>query len=339
LREGLMTVLVTGGTGLVGGTIVDALLQRGVNVRVLARDPERASDLAARGVQIKAGDILDQASIEAALQGCRVLYHAAAIYEVDLPDKKRLLQTEIAGTEHALKAARRCGVERVVYTSSAITIGEVSGSIGNENTPHRGHFHSAYEEAKYRAEQVALEHARQGLPVVLVNPAMVYGPGDLKPPARGLLNILNGVYPGIYAGALSFVYLDDVGEGHLLAAEHGQPGERYILCDRHFSLPEWYGTAARLAGARLPRRFPVIVAGAYARLSSVTAKFSGKPALLSYESFKTAAYGFRVDGSRARQELGLRHLPFKEGLRRTINWYWSHGYLKHKPDCAPENTG
>ena len=153
-----MTILVTGGTGYVGGAVVRALRDRGEPVRVLARQTSKTAHLTKLGVEIAQGDILDQSSLEAALDGCDTLYHAAAIYEFWVPDKRHLMHTEIEGTRNAMAAAHNCGVRKIIYTSTTFTIGEARGQVGNETTPHRGYFCTAYEEAKYRAELVIQEY-------------------------------------------------------------------------------------------------------------------------------------------------------------------------------------
>lgn len=328
-----MTVLVTGGTGYLGGALVEALLEQGERVRVLARPHSKVSELDAKGVEIAMGDLLDAESVLTAVRGCRVVYHAGGMYSVKPGDRRALFQTQVEGTRNVLAAAQQSDVERVVYTSSAITIGENQGETGDEDTVHRGTFHSAYEEGKYLAEQVVLAYARAGLPVIIVNPAMMYGPGDLKPPGMGVVHLLNGVYPGLMSGALSFVYREDTARGHLLAAEKGTPGERYILCDRWFTIQEWYGCAARLAGRPLPPVVPNIVARTYAQAAEAWARLRGREATLAVESYHTAAHGFRVDGKKARQMLGLEHLDHEEGLRIAIRWWWQAGYLRHRPEC------
>lgn len=135
-----MTILVTGGTGYVGGAVVRALRDRGEQVRVLARNNSKTNHLIELGVEIAQGDILDQSSLEAALDGCDTLYHTAAIYAFWTPDKQHLMRTEVEGTRNAMIAAGNCGVSKIVYTSTTFTIGEARGQVGNETTPHRGFF-------------------------------------------------------------------------------------------------------------------------------------------------------------------------------------------------------
>lgn len=327
-----MSVLVTGGTGFVGGAVVKALLERGQAVRVLARRRSKTQHLTALGVEIAYGDILDQASIEAALAGCEILYHVAALYELWVPDKQNMLRIAVVGTRNALEAARRAGVRRVVYTSSVVTIGEPRGTVGTETTAHCGHFRVFYEYAKYQAEQVALTYAHQGLPVVIVNPAGVYGPGDLKPTGRGLVNLVNGRVPMIIRGApFGVVYIDDVGLGHVLAAERGRVGERYILCERNVTMAEWAGVICRIAGTKVPPVGPEFLLWAAVSLGELVSRLTRRPPSLSKDNFTLLSRGVAVSGTRAREELGLNYTPFEVGMQRTIAWYWEQGLLKQKP--------
>lgn len=332
-----MTVLVTGGTGFVGGAVVRALVTAGQQVRVLARPTSQTGQLAALGVEIVRGDVLDAASVEAALQSCDTLYHAAAIYDYWVPDKALLLRTEVEGTRNTLEAAKKAGLQKIVYTSTAVAIGERQGEVATETTPHRGYHLTSYERAKYEAEQLVLSYVEQGLPVVLVNPAGVYGPGDLKPTGRGIIDVLNGKIPMLFPGVLAVVYIDDAATGHLLAAEKGRIGERYLLCERNVTLEEWFDQICRLAGVKRPSFGPVWGARALAFAGELASKFTGKAPLLSKDTLSITVHGLRADGSRAAKDLGLVYTPLEEGLPKTLAWYWEHGYLKRKPAFLEEN--
>lgn len=326
-----MTTLVTGGTGYVGGAVAQALRTRGVPVRVLARNSSKVDRLTQLGVEIARGDILDPSSIEAALKGCDTLYHAAAIYEYWVPDKQHLMRTEVEGTRNAMSAARKCGVNRIVYTSTTYTIGEARGQIGNETTIHRGYFCIAYEEAKYRAELVVKEFAQDGLPVVIVNPGGVFGPGGLKTTGQALVDALNGKLPMRLPGVVSYVYVEDVVNGHLLAAERGQAGERYILSGFNLDTAEFIQQACLLAGVKVPPLAPLGLAKLIASIGELVARITKQPPLLPKDGVITLAHGMRVDGSKAERELGLRYTPLEVALPKTLAWYWEQGLLKQKP--------
>ena len=217
-----MRALVTGGTGFVGGALVRALVASGAQVRVLARPTSQTEALENLGVEIARGDILVRASIEAALAGCDTLFHAAALYDLWGLDEAELLATETEGTRNAMEAALAVGVAKVVYTSTAACLGEAKGQVATETTVHRGYFLSRYEKAKHAAEQVAFAYVEKGVPLICVQPAAIYGPGDRKPSGRFIINLLNGWVPALFPGWMSLVYIDDAARGHVLAAENGQ---------------------------------------------------------------------------------------------------------------------
>jgi dihydroflavonol-4-reductase len=223
-----MRVLVTGGSGFVGGSIVRTLLQQGNQVRVFARHNNWTDHLTALGIEIAYGDILDLSSIKEALKDCTMLYHAAALYDLWGLEEQTLMQTEREGTRNALDAALLGNVAKVIYTSTAVIIGEEMGVIGTESTKHRGYFLKKYERAKFEAEQIAVSYLNKGLPLIIVNLAGVYRPGDLKPSGRAIIDLINGRMPGLFKGTNSLVYLDDVGMGHVLAAMSRVPAAMII---------------------------------------------------------------------------------------------------------------
>lgn len=333
-----MSILVTGGTGFVGGAIVSALVTQGNNVRVLARRTSKTDHLTAQGVEIAYGDILDVASIKAALQDCDTLYHAAALYELWGLAEGELMRTAVEGTRAVLEAALKTGVDKVVYTSTSLTVGEPRGEVGTETTEHRGYFLSGYERAKFEAEQVATSYLDKDLPLIMVNPAGVYGPGDFKPTGRFILNFLNGRMPGLFKASTSLVYLDDVGIGHVFAASKGKVGERYILSGDSVTMHEWGGLLSRLSGAKMPRTVPVFLGGMTASFGEMISRITKHPPILSKETFKLTSHGFSVDGTKAAKELGVEYTPIEEGVRGTIRWYWEQGLLKRKPTCATEGS-
>jgi dihydroflavonol-4-reductase len=330
----LMRILVTGGTGLVGGSIVRALLQQENQVRVLARQKSKTEHLTAHGVEVAYGDILNIHSIKKALEGCDTLYHAAALYDLWSLDEQALMKTECEGTRNALDAALAGNIKKVIYTSTAVTIGEKRGEVGTETTKHRGYFLSKYERAKFEAEQIARSYLNKGVPLIIVNPASVYGQGDLKPSGRAVIDLINGRMPGLFKGSNSFVYLDDVGVGHILAADKGTVGQRYILCGNTVTLSEWGRLICKLSGVRTPPTLPTFLAGMYALFGELASRFTKHPPVLSWETFRTVSHGFQVNGSKAKKELGVEYTSLEEGLGKAILWYWKQGLLKRKPACA-----
>ena len=328
-----MNTLVTGGTGFVGGAIVRELLARRHAVRVLARRTSATAPLETAGAAIARGDILDRDSLVRALQGRDTLFHAAAIYDTWIPDQELLFQTEVQGTRNVLEAALAAGVERVVYTSTALSIGERRGETGTEQTPHRGYFLTAYEESKFRAEQLVRTYSGR-LKVAILNPAAVLGPGDRKPTGQAIIHVLNGKLPALFDGVLTYVHVDDVARGHVLAAEQERWGERFILAARALTNRELFGIVCRLGGVRKPPTLPGFLVGLFADVQEWRSRRSGGRPLLARGSFDIARHGFRADGSRAARELGLVYTPIEESLRAAVQWYWEQGLLTRKPACS-----
>ena len=304
------------------------MLRRDYQVRVLARATSRTSALEARGVEIARGDILDSALIEKALDGCDVLFHAAAIYELWAPDPDLMIRTEIAGTVNALNAALRCGTPKVVYTSTAVAIGERKGEVGNEETLHRGYFLSVYEKAKYDAEVAAKEFLQKGMDLRIIKPAGVMGAGDLKPTGKGVVDMLNGKFPMLFDGTLTGVDVRDVALVHALAAEKGERGRDYIAAGWIVSTREWLGTACRIAGKRLPLFGPAVFAKVFAAGCEVYARATKSEPLLSLETHKLLTHGFRVDGSRAARELGVKYRSLEECMTSAVGWYRAQGLIR-----------
>ena len=329
-----MTTLVTGGTGYLGSALVRILVEDGEHVRVLARPTSKTQHLEELGVEIVRGDILDPASIQSALQNCDVLYHAAALYDLWGLDKKELMRTECEGTRNVLEAAQQAQVDRIVYTSTAVVIGERKNEVGTETTEHRGYFLSTYERAKFEADRIVRTYLDQGLPIVTVNPAGIYGPGDLKPTGRTVIDLLNGRVPALFTGTTSIIYLTDAARGHVLAATKGRIGARYILCSHTASLTELGREIGRLGGVRIPFTIPASLASPYAFAGECFSHLTKRPPVLSKETFRLVAHGFRVDGSKAAAELGLEYTPLEEGLRAAMQWYWQQGLLKRQPACV-----
>jgi dihydroflavonol-4-reductase len=322
-------VLVTGGNGFVGRAVLDRLLAAGRPVRALARSDESAATLAAAGAEPVRGDILDPPSLEAALAGAEVVYHAAGVNGFCFPDPDVLYRGNVDGTRNVVRAAAAAGVRRMLYTSSAATIGEEAGTVGTEGSPHRGRFLSHYERSKQRAEGVARHEAgRLGLELVCVNPASVQGPGRTRGTARILIGALNGRLRLVVDSRLSVVDVADCAAGHLLAEERGVPGERYLLSGATLTVREAVDLLGRIAGVgERPRRIPGPVAMALAGAVEGGARLRRRRPPLCREMMRTILHGHRYDGSRATRELGLAYTPIEESLRRTAEWYVARGLV------------
>lgn len=323
-----MTVLVTGGAGYIGGKLVESLLARREKVRVFDLRIESAPHLGRMGAELMAGDILDRAAVRPALDGCDCLFHAAALFAMWQPDKRAYYEVNVEGTRNVLETACEMGIERVVHTSSAVTIGEGRDELGHEATAHRGYFLSDYERSKYLGEQVALEMTQQGLPLVSVNPTTVYGPGQTEHMTGALVRFLNGRLPAVVDARLNFVYIDDVVEGHLLAMHRGEVGQRYILGGGNASLVQFLSLAAEITGVkREPRTVPGSLLKGAARVMGALSKLTGRRPWVSPDEARTALHSFIFDTERAREELGLGLTPLRQGLERTVSWLQEEGLI------------
>jgi dihydroflavonol-4-reductase len=323
-------VLVTGGTGFVGGALVRRLLADGRDVRVLTRSDRGAATMAALGASPEMGELGDAAALRAAMAGVGTVFHAAGVNAMCLRDTAELFRTNVDGSEHVMRAAADAGVQRVVYTSSAATIGEPEGMIGREDSAHRGSFLSAYERSKYLAEARVREVADQlGLPVVIVNPSSVQGPGRVGGSARLLLGLVNARLPVVVPTFVSIVDVDDCTQGHVLAERRGAAGSRYLLNGATLSVAEAVALLRTIAGR--PRRvltLPRSFARAGGRVAAAASRLSGRELPVCPELVRTLLHGHRYDGSLATRDLGLRYRPIEETVRRTLAWYADQGLVR-----------
>jgi dihydroflavonol-4-reductase len=317
------SVLVTGGTGFLGRAIIERLLNEGDEVKALARSDASTGELGALGTEPVRGDVLDLDALAAAMRGCDVVYHAAGANAFCARDPSPMFEVNVRGSQNVVLAAARAGVRRVVYTSSAATLGEASGTIGSEESPHRGWFLSDYERSKFEAEQAVFATAREtGVEVVSVNPASVQGPGRASGSARLLLDYLNGRLKAVVDSQLSLVDIADCTEGHLLAGSRGTPGERYVLSGATLSVREGLALVARLVGVDRPvRALPPSVAMAVATAAEAVGRVRRSSPRICRELARTLIHGHAYDGSKATRALGLQYTPIEETLRRTVDWW------------------
>jgi dihydroflavonol-4-reductase len=322
-------VLITGGSGFVGRAVLGRLVARGSTVRALTRSDASAAALASAGAEPVRGELADSASLERAMAGCEVVYHVAGLNGFCLPDPGALAVANVEGTRAVVRAAGTAGVRRIVYTSSAATIGEARGTIGGESSPHRGNFLSHYERSKYEAERVAFATAAEvGVELVSVNPSSVQGPGRTRGTAKILIDALNGRLKLIVDSRMSIVDVGDCAEGHLLAEERGAPGERYVLSGVTLTVAEAVALLGRISGRdEHPRRLPAPVAVAMATGAELLGRARGRRPSICREMIRTILHGHAYDGSRATRELGLVYAPIEESLRRTVEWYVAEGLV------------
>ena len=321
-------VLVTGATGFVGWHIARKLIDRGERVRVLVRDLSRLRELPE--AEATAGDLRDRESLERAVCGCRVVYHAAADYRLWTKEPEEMFRSNVEGTRSLLEAARGAGIERFVYTSTVGCIGVPTGGLGTEETPVSiEEMAGPYKRSKFLAEQVALEFARNGFPVVIVNPTAPVGDRDFKPTPTGkiVVDFVNRKMPAFLDTGLNVVDVLDVATGHLAASERGRVGERYILGAENLTLQQIFGELSAITGIPAPKmRIPYAVAYAAGAVSTAWANVSGQEPRAPLDGVRMAKKKMWVRHDKAALELGYAPGPARNALARAVDWFKSNGY-------------
>jgi len=323
-------IFVTGGTGVIGTALLTRLLERGDEVVGLARSDAAAGVLSARGVEVVRGEGDDEDGLTRGMEGCAMAFNVAGVNALCVEDPRPMERMNVGGAVAAVRAAARAGVARLVHTSSAATIGEPPGAIGTERTPHRGWYLSTYERTKTEGERAALATSREvGQDLVIVNPSSVQGPGRAGGTGRLLLAFLDGRLRVFVPTYVSLVDIDDCVAGHLLAAEHGAAGERYLVNGMTLEIGQALALAADVAGVqRKPRLLPRRVATAAAAVVERAAVLAGRRPPVCREMVRTLLHGHRYDGSRAERELGLRYTDPRETIRKTVDWARAEGLVR-----------
>lgn len=334
----LTATLVTGATGFIGSHVVRLLIARGEPVRVLARQGSDRRAIDGLPVEVACGDLRDPASLERAVRGIRRVFHVAADYRLWARDPRQIYESNVTGTRNLLAAAAGAGVEQVVHTSSVATVvvpdrGELPSEATEATLDEMiGH----YKRSKLLAEREARQAAARGLPVVIVNPTTPVGPGDWKPTPTGriIVDFLCGRMPGYVETGLNVVPVEDVAAGHLLAAERGRAGERYILGGRNMTLKEILGVLAEVAGLPVPRlRVPYAMALVAGHLDQLMARVFDREPRIPLEGVRMARHRMFVDCSKAKRELGLLPGSVEAAVERAVRWYVEHGYVRsHRRD-------
>jgi dihydroflavonol-4-reductase len=323
-------VFVTGGSGVVGRALVERLVGRGDEVVALSRSADADAKLEAIGAAPVRGDIFGEEALARAMEGAALVFHVAGVNSLCVADPAPMLHTNVDGPPVVIRAAARAGVPRVVHTSSAATMGEETGSVGREDSPHRGSYLSDYERSKTEGERAAFAAGREaGIEVVSVNPSSVQGPGRVSGTGRFLLAFLDGRLKVFVQTNISLVDIADCAEGHLLAAERGVPGERYLLNGMTLTMTEALALAAEVAGVdRHPRLVPRQLATGAAFAVEGAFKLVRRHPPVCREMVRTLLHGHRYDGSRATRELGLEYTDPRETLRRTVDWAREEGLIR-----------
>lgn len=325
-------VFVTGGTGLIGRALIGRLTERGDEVVALARSEASAQALTGSGARAIRGEVWDEDALAAGMRGCAVAFNLAGVNSLCVADPAPMRRANVDGAVAAVRAASRTGLPRLVHTSSSATIGEARGVVASEATPHRGFYLSTYERTKTEGERAAMAAAAAlGQDVVYVNPSSVQGPGRAGGTGRFLLAFLDGRLKVFIDTHVSMVDIADCIEGHLLAAERGVPGERYLLSGIRLTITEALTLAADVAGVqRSPRLVPSGVATVAGTVVEYGFRMSGRQPPVCREMVRTLLHGHRYDGSRAERELGVVYTPARETLQRTVEWARAEGLLHNE---------
>jgi dihydroflavonol-4-reductase len=317
-------VFVTGGTGFIGGHVVDQLRERGDEVVAWVRSAERGAPLAALGAELREGDLSDRAALAAAMEGCDAVIHGAAIYEVGIPKSARpaMYEANVAGTENTLGAALDARIPKVIYVSTIGAFGNTHGKVVDESYQHPGQsFTSYYEETKYEAHQIAKRLTAEGLPCVIVQPGGVYGPGDHSAVGKQLLDFVDGKMPLLPFADLgmNMIHVEDVAAGILLALDKGKAGESYVLGDEITTMRGLMDAAARVAGKREPRaNIPTSLLKVAAPLGPVIGKLMGQPPNMRELISSADGVTFWAKQDKAVAELGFAPRGLETGLRQTF---------------------
>src|SRR6266403_1837389 len=326
-----MTTLVTGASGFLGSHVARQLVARGEKVRVLLRASSNNRAIADLPLEYVTGDLRDSASLARALAGVTRVFHVAADYRLWAKRKQDIYDSNVGGTRNLLDAAKRAGVEQLIYTSTVATIAVDRPQHPNEFTDAKleemvGH----YKRSKWMAEREALGAAKSGLPVIVAMPTPPVGPWDWKPTPTGkiILDFLNGKMPGYVETGLNFIGVEDCAAGHLLIAEKGKVGERYLLGGENLTLKQMLDTLAKITGLSAPSlKIPHGLALGVAYANTVFSRLLGREPGIPVEGVKIARHMMFVDCSRAQRELGFKAGPVAAALERAVRWYEANGYI------------
>ena len=327
-----MRALVTGASGFVGGAVARALVAAGVLVRALVRPGSDLRNLEGLKVEQVHGDLRDRESLRRALHGCEQLYHVGAHYALWAKDPAIFYDINVTGTRTLMETARDVGTRRIVYCSTIGAIGLPSeGGLGTETTPvsfdqMAGH----YKRSKFLAEQEVAKLARQGLPVIIVNPSAPVGAADVKPTPTGqmIVDFMKGRMFAYIETGMNLIDVDDVAAGHLLAMEKGRIGERYILGHKNLMLRDIFDILSRLTGVRMPSvKLPHQAILPLAHFNQWLSDYvTHQPPRIPLEGVRMAKYKMHYDCGKALRELGLPQTPPEIALEKAVRWFRDHRY-------------
>ena len=326
-----MRALVTGATGKVGNAVARQLVERGDEVVALVRDVAKAGASLDESVELVPGDVTDAESVlRAAEEGVDAVFNCMGIYEQWLPDPETFDRVNAEGARNVIAAAREAGIERAVHTSTFDVFHAEQGGTLSEADLADYPKGTVYERSKQRAEELVLAEAEEGIDVVIVNPAGVYGPGPWA--GSGLDGAIRDAVrkrlPAVPPGGMTLAHADDVAAGHLAAFEKGAPGERYILGDGFATMVEILEVAVDEAGrGRVPWTLSPGLAGAMAGAGEAVSRVIRRPPLLGKGQLHFLQWQARVDNTKAREELGVDLRPWEDGIRETVRWMADEGRI------------
>jgi dihydroflavonol-4-reductase len=326
-----MTTLVTGAAGFLGSHVARQLVARGEDVRVLMRVSSTNRAIADLSLEYVTGDLRDPASLDRAMKGVKRVFHVAADYRLWARRSKEIYDSNVGGTKNLLEAAKRGGIEQLIYTSTVATIAVDRPQHPNEFTDAKleemvGH----YKRSKWMAEQEVLKAAKAGLPVIVAMPTTPVGPWDWKPTPTGkiILDFLNGKMPGYVETGLNFVGVEECAAGHLLISEKGKIGERYLLGGENLTLKQMLDVLSNITGLPAPRlKIPHGLALGVAYANTLFSRMLLREPSIPVEGVKIARHMMFVDASRAQRELGFKAGPVSAALERAVRWYEANGYI------------
>ena len=323
--------LVTGAAGFLGSHVTRQLVARGADVRVLLRPSSNNRAIADLPLEYFTGDLRDAASLERALAGVQRVFHVAADYRLWAKRSQDIYDSNVGGTKNLLEAAKRAGVGQFIYTSTVATIAVDRSEQPNESTDAKlaemiGH----YKRSKWLAEKEVLDAARNGFPAIVAMPTTPVGPWDWKPTPTGkiILDFLNGKMPGYVETGLNFVGVEECAAGHILVAERGMVGERYLLGSQNLTLKAVLDTLAEITGLPAPTlKIPHRLALGVAYAETAFSRLIGREPQIPVEGVKIAQHMMFVDCARAPRELGFQPGPATAAFERAVRWYEANGYI------------
>jgi nucleoside-diphosphate-sugar epimerase len=310
---------MTGATGFLGGSLARMLVDDGHDVAALVRSPAAATDLRDLGVTIVEGDLDDEGALDRLLEGADGFFHVAGWFKFGRRERDQLHHVNVQGTRNALEAAVRAGGVRTVYTSTTAINSDTRGEVVDETYRFTGRHLNDYDRTKALAHDVAVEYAERGLPVIMVQPSLIYGPGDTSVVGEISRRIAAGKRVlGPRGGGVCWVHVDDVAAGHVLAMEKGKPGESYLLCGDPVTFDEAFPQLAELTGGRKPLLIPAGMVRTMARMNGALERLVPLPQDFTEGAMLAATATYYGDSTKAKQELGWTPRTREAGFTATF---------------------